>query len=247
MRRQGIRDGGRRRTYYKQSPSVQALSLMPAGILTAKPWTAASRGTGKSRQDGGPQTRSFNVCIRNHHDRQRPQCPLRQRSDQEYLRPGTCRRTRQPAEESDRLARQAGSSIWRKVPHRRFSLVKLRQLRNPPHRRGDAIQVAQPDPAHPARLEFSRRPFSGVRRYPARLAANRGRELVSRNSRRGVPESRHPALLRTGLHPDTCRRSYLQDGLRKSARLPRRQKCRHDGGLPGSSRGRKPRRSASWG
>ena len=52
-----------------------------------------------------------------------------------------------------------------------FRAVQLRQLRHPPHRRGHAVQVAQPDPAPAARLELPRRPLRRVRRRPAGLAA----------------------------------------------------------------------------
>ncbi len=62
--------------------------------------------------------------------------------------------------------------------------------------------------------------------------------LVPGHRGRGVPESRHPALLRSGLHPDPGRRPRLQDGLRQHARVSRVQERGHDGGLHrGAGRG----------
>ena len=73
-----------------------------------------------------------------------------------------------------------------------FPLSNCVNSGHPPHRRRHAIQVAQPDPPHPARLELPRRAHEGVHRSHAGPAARAG-ALVPGHRGRGVPEPGHPA------------------------------------------------------
>src|SRR6185312_5113136 len=59
-------------------------------------------------------------------------------------RAGVGRRPGQPAQAAHRPPRQAGGFFWRKISHCRFRDVELPQLGNPPDRRADAVQGAQP-------------------------------------------------------------------------------------------------------
>ncbi len=116
------------------------------------------------------------------------------------------RRPRHAADAAYRLALQTGRPLWRQVPHHRLHLVQLRQFRHPAHRRCNPVW-AQSLIRH-QRLEFSRRPFPGVRRHPAGAAAGR-RKLVPRHRRCGVPEPRRAAPQFAALRPDPLGRPYL--------------------------------------
>ena len=144
-----------------------------------------------------------------------------------HARHRSCRRPRLAPGRTHRLARQAGGTLRRKVPHYRFRAVQLRQLRHTAHRRLHAIQGAEPDPAPATRLELPRRPLRRVRRTAAGAAA-RHRRLVSRHRRRGVPEHGYSAPAQEKIRTDPRRRSCLQNGLHAHARRPRGQPGRHD-------------------
>ena len=55
-----------------------------------------------------------------------------------------------------------------KIAHHRFRAVQCAELRHPPHRRGHAVQGAQPDPPPAARLELLPRRAQRELRHPAR-------------------------------------------------------------------------------
>ncbi len=162
-------------------------------------------------------------------------------------RDGLCAggRARQPADGADRPARQARRLFRRQVAHHRFRAVERAQLRHPPHRGGDAIQGAQPDPPHAARLELLPARAQRELRRPARLAARVGDDVVSRHRRRGLSEHRHHRELRPAIHGHPRRRPHLQDGLREDAATARRVRRRRDGRLSGGVAARRRRASAS--
>ena len=85
-------------------------------------------------------------------------------------RHGLCagRRPRQPVDGAHRPARQAGGVLRLQIAHHRFRAVERTEFRHPPHRRGDAVQGAQPDPPPAARLELLSRRTQRKLRHPAR-------------------------------------------------------------------------------
>ena len=95
---------------------------------------------------------------------------------------------------------KAGGAVRRQVPHHRFHAVELREFRHSPHRRRHAVQGAQPDPPHPARLEFPRRPLRGVHRTAAGAAAGCG---STGTAARPTPSSRTCPCC-TGIRRSTC-------------------------------------------
>ena len=83
---------------------------------------------------------------------------------------GLCSRggPRQPADGTDRKARQARGLLRRQVADHRFRTFERAQLGHPARRRRDRVQGAQPHPAPAARLEL---PAAGAQRelrHPAR-------------------------------------------------------------------------------
>ena len=125
-------------------------------------------------------------------------------------------RPRKPAARTHRLACQAGGAVRRQAEDHRLRAQQLRQLGHPPHRRADAVQGAEPDPARGTRLGFPGSQPGRIRRRRAR-AATAGRQLVQRHRQRGVPEPRHPARGESGVRAGARRRPHLQDGLRAHA------------------------------
>ncbi len=124
------------------------------------------------------------------------------------------------------------------VPHHRFRAVERAQFRHPPHRRRDAIQGPQPDPALAARMELLPPRAQRELRHPAGLAARLRDHVVSGHRRRRLSEHRHHRELRAAIHRPARRRPHLQDGLREDAPAARRVESRRDGGMPrGAARG----------
>ena len=90
------------------------------------------------------------------------------------------RRPRQPADGAHRAARQARRLLRRQVADHRLRAVERAEFGHPPHRRRDAVQGAQPDPAPAARLEL---PAAGAQRelrHPAGEPARRRGPVVRR-------------------------------------------------------------------
>ena len=162
-------------------------------------------------------------------------------------RDGLCagRRARQPADGADRPARQAGGLFRRQVAHHRFRAVERAQFRHPPHRGGDAVQGAQPDPPPAARLELLPARAQREFRHPAGLAARLRDDVVSRHGRRGLSEHRHHRELR-------ARSSWSSSPATTSTRWTTRRCCSSTSSPAPTSRSaasrprsRRPRASAS--
>ena len=135
-------------------------------------------------------------------------------------RHGLCagRRPRQPADGTDRPARQAGGLFRRQDPHHRFRAVQRAEFRHPPHRGGDAIQGAQPDPPFAARLELLPPRAQRELRHPARQPARVSETQWYAGTADAVyPEHRHHRGLRARIYRHPGRRPHLQDGLRAHA------------------------------
>jgi hypothetical protein len=142
--------------------------------------------------------------------------PLRQPADAGNVRPGARRRQRQPAGSPHRLARETGGAVRRQVPDHRLHAVELRQLGHTAHRHRDPVQIAQPHPPRPARLELPGRPVRRVHPAPPGPAADRGK-LVRGHRRCRVPELGRAAPACAAFRPRARRRSRVQDGLRADA------------------------------
>ena len=151
---------------------------------------------------------------------------------------GLCagRRPRHPADGADRPARQAGGLFRRQVAHHRFRAVERAELRHPPHRGGDAVQGAQPDPPPAARLELppprAQRELRHPAGEPARVARRSGTTAPPTPCTRTWTSSRATArdyIVHAG------RRPHLQDGLRAHAAAARRHRRRRDRRLPRSA------------
>ena len=109
-----------------------------------------------------------------------------------------------------------------KIADHRLRPVERAEFRHPPHRRRDAIQGAQPDPSHAARLELL------PRRTQRKLRHTAGRQRVSETQwYAGTADAVYQNIdiiesYSSGPHHHPRRRPHLQDGLRADAADARR-------------------------
>ncbi len=145
----------------------------------------------------------------------------------------------QAADAADRRPRQTRGAVRRHLPPDRLRALQRRQLRLPPDRRADAVQVAQPRPSHHpdlADVDAARQ----LRGAGAGAAARR-QALVPRLGRRDLPVAQ-PDQGREARHRRRGgRRPRLPDGLLPDGRPARRQRGRvHGRGDPSADRPRRP-------
>ncbi len=134
---------------------------------------------------------------------------------------------------------QARGAVRRHLPADRLRPVQRRQLRLPQGRRADAVQVAQPRPAHHHHLADVH--AARQLHHPGAGAAARRQALVPRQRRRDLPVAQ-PAHRRDARHRGRGRRRpRLPDGLLRHGRPARRvRRGLHGGRDPAADRARRP-------
>ena len=133
--------------------------------------------------------------------------------------------------------------VRRHLPAHRLRAVQRRQLRLPQGRRADAVQVAQPRPAH--HQDLADVDAARQLRHAGAGAAARRQELVPRQRRRDLPEPQPHARRAARHRRRRRRRPRLPHGLRADGRAAHRDRRRRARSPPSASRSRSPTSSAS--
>jgi hypothetical protein len=191
------------------------LLLVLRRTLEAQAGRRGGHAVGPVGQGRAAQVRCLNAraLARSHHDPATADLP-----------PGARRhglRTRrwpwQPPDGAHRPARQAGGLLRRQDAHHRLRAQQRAQLRHPPHRRGHAVQGAQPDPPPCSAAGTSCAPSATRASTSCRPASASARTsgTAARPTRcsRTSTSSRATHRVRGG----AGRRPHLQDGLRGDA------------------------------
>ena len=138
-------------------------------------------------------------------------------ADERYSGRTSGGRSRRTAFSADARSSQAGSSLWRAVPHHRHHTFQLHQLRSAPGVHPDAVQGSVAEPAHPRRVD--QRCGAGAGRVHRDSAADAAgeRELVHGHGGRGLPEHLFDWIGAAEARADPFRRSHIQNALRQDA------------------------------
>ena len=118
-------------------------------------------------------------------------------------------RPRQPSGHPDQGCRQAGSSLWRKIPHHRFSALQLHQFGHRRGRRFDAVSSAGAERLYRFRLSVGSRPVQRRRLRPAAVSDRQDRRMVQGHGQRHLSEHSFHRSVGPGVRAGALRRPHL--------------------------------------